>query len=111
MSEFSTLITYLLSALGLAVLLVWPAAGPSAWVRDRWLRRVLTGSAEHVLDCYVCAGFWCGLALSPTWWYFTRIWWVWFGCLMIPGIFWFASLWQGLEPGEPARPREPGGDT
>ncbi len=72
MNKLDALITLLLSTMGIAVLIVWPEAGPSAWLRDRVLRRILPKSAQVVLDCYICAGFWCGMLLAPIWWWFYR---------------------------------------
>ncbi len=83
------LISYLLAATGFTVLVVWPSAGPSAWVRERLIRPLLPPRARGVLDCYVCCGPWCGLLLSPVWWTVSNTAWVWFGPLMIPAIFWF----------------------
>ena len=68
MNELAEYLAYLLSSVGLTVLLVWPQTGPGAWVRDRVLRRLLPRRARDVLDCYICLGFWVGLALSPIWW-------------------------------------------
>lgn len=83
-----SLISYLLAASGLTVLIVWPDRGPSAWFRERLLRRVLPTAAAAVIDCYVCTGFWSGAVLSPVWWFLGQRTWVWIGCLMIPPIFW-----------------------
>jgi hypothetical protein len=88
MLEFISLLTYLLSAHGLAVLVVWPSKGPSAWLREKVVRRFLPRAARGVLDCYICTGFWSALILSPLWWHFYHAWWVWAGCLMTSGIFW-----------------------
>jgi hypothetical protein len=84
----SDLLAYLLSSVGLTVLVVWPQDGPAAWVRDRLLRRALPPNAARVLDCYICCGFWCALVLSPLWWWQFRSLWCWTGCLMVPGLFW-----------------------
>ena len=35
MDDLSGLLAYLLSGMGLTVLIVWPQAGPGAWLRDR----------------------------------------------------------------------------
>ncbi len=82
------LVTFLLSATGLTVLVVWPAHGPSAWVRDVVLRKVLPARVQGLLDCYVCCGFWSGAVLTWPWWLACGRMWTWFGCLMVPGIFW-----------------------
>lgn len=79
---------YLLSAMGLAILVVWPEHGPGACVRDKVFRRVLPKSLHGVLDCYICFGFWSGLAMSILWWTIYRRPWIWFGCLMTPAAFW-----------------------
>ena len=65
MEEFTGLLAYLLSAVGLGVLIVWPQTGPRAWMRERVFRKLLPGTCGNVLDCYICCGFWCGLILSP----------------------------------------------
>lgn len=88
MTELVYFLTFLLASVGLTVLIVWPETGPSAWLREKVLRKLLPGQAVKVLDCYVCLGFWVGAALSPLWWYLTGEHWVWFGCLMTPAIFW-----------------------
>jgi len=88
MNELVLLTTYLLSSFGMTVLVVWPETGPSAWVRDKLLRRLLWPGAREVFDCYVCFSFWASLLLSPIWWLFEHVWWAWTGCLMTPGLFW-----------------------
>ncbi|SDT89475.1 hypothetical protein SAMN05444156_0509 [Verrucomicrobium sp. GAS474] len=85
----ATLIAYLLSAAGLTILLVWPEDGPGSWLREKVLRPLLPEKARGVLDCYICSGFWCGLAMSALWWSWYREPWLWTGCLMIPALFWF----------------------
>jgi hypothetical protein len=90
MEELVPFLAYLLSASGLTVLLVWPQTGPSAWLRERILRRVLIGRLGEFLDCYICSGFWCGLLLSPLWWLFRHQLWCWSGCLAVPFLFWLA---------------------
>jgi hypothetical protein len=74
--------------MGLTILIVWPETGPSAWLRERVVRPILPGRAKGALDCYICLGFWAGLALSPLWWFFCQHWWCWTGCLMTPALFW-----------------------
>jgi hypothetical protein len=59
-SDQADFLAYLLSSMGLTILIVWPQTGPSAWVRERVLRRALPGRAKEVLDCYICCGFWAG---------------------------------------------------
>ena len=88
MNQLTGLVSLCLSSLGLTVLLVWPERGPSAWVRDSVLRRILPQAVRPVLDCYVCAGFWSGLLLSPLWWSFYHELWCWTACLMAPALFW-----------------------
>lgn len=89
MEALANLFTLLLSAVGLTVLIVWPQTGPSAWLRERVLRPLLHARVREVLDCYVCLGFWTGLALSPLWWTFSGEPWCWAACLMTPAVFWF----------------------
>lgn len=88
MSEWCGLVSYVLSSMGLSVLLVWPQRGPSAWVRDRLLLPRLPKSAQAMLDCYLCCSFWSGLLLSPAWWVFYHRPWCWSGCLIAPLLFW-----------------------
>jgi hypothetical protein len=90
MEAFTYFVSLLLSSMGLTILIVWPQDGPGAWMRERLLRPLLSGKAKHVLDCYICLGFWSGLVLSPLWWFFCRQHWVWTGCLMTPCLFWLA---------------------
>jgi hypothetical protein len=84
----SYLVSFLLSSIGLTVLIVWPPDGPGAWVRESVLRRALPGKSKETLDCYICTGFWSGLVLSPVWWLMCRERWTWSGCLMTPALFW-----------------------
>ena len=91
------LISYVFSAFGLTVLLVWPSHGPSAWVRERLLRPVLGPRSGQVLDCYVCLSFWIGLACAPAWWAFEHRPWIWTACLMVPAAFWLALGRGGAE--------------
>ena len=88
MAQFTALIAYVLTAMGLAVLVVWPQEGPGAWVREKILRKVLPKPISGVLDCYICCGFWTGWAVAVPWWLLYRQDWVWFGCLMVPAVFW-----------------------
>ena len=88
MGDLASLLAYLLSAMGLTVLVVWPQTGPGAWLRDRVLRPALPAGAREALDCYICCGFWAGLAMSPLWWAFERRLWCCTGCLMVPCLFW-----------------------
>jgi hypothetical protein len=90
MNELANLLAYLLSSMGLTVLIVWPETGPSAWLREKVARRLLPGRAQEVLDCYVCCGFWTGLLVAAGWWFLYRAYWYWFGCLMVPALFWLA---------------------
>ena len=87
-AQFVELLTLLLSSIGATVLLVWPEKGPAAWARERILRRVLGATAGGVLDCYVCAGFWAGLALGVAWWFLYAHAWCFFNALMTPAAFW-----------------------
>lgn len=79
---------FLLSAMGATILIVWPETGPSAWVRESILRKLLPGRASGVVDCYVCLSFWMGLAFGALWWCWTGKPMYWCGCLMIPAVFW-----------------------
>lgn len=88
MSELAHLAAYLLSSMGLTVLIVWPEGGPSAYLRENVARRLLPRWAEGVLDCYFCCGFWSALLLAVVWWFLHGAWWCWFGCLMVPAVFW-----------------------
>ncbi len=102
------LIAYLLSSMGLTILIVWPDSGPSAWLRERCLRPLLPSAAKSVLDCYLCLGFWVGLATSWPWWRITGEVWAWSGCLMTPCAFWlvlYGPAWPhgGSSAESPAR--------
>ena len=88
MADLLGLLTYVLSAMGLTILIVWPAVGPSAWVRDRIVRRLLWPQARGMLDCYVCFSPWAALMLAPLWWWQMGCWWLWSGPLMLPTLFW-----------------------
>lgn len=88
MGTLADVTSLLLSSVGLTVLVVWPENGPMASLRERVLRPMLPTAAREVLDCYICMGFWAGLGLSPIWWAFTRSYWCWSACLMVPGLFW-----------------------
>ncbi len=88
MSGLAQLLSFLLAAMGLTVLVVWPQGGPGAFFREKLLRKLLPKFARGLLDCYVCFGFWAGLLLSVPWWFMYRQPWVWFGCLMVPAVFW-----------------------
>jgi hypothetical protein len=88
MSDFAYLASFLLSSMGLTILIVWPQQGPGAWFREQVLRKALPTAAKDVLDCYICLGFWSGLLLSPAWWLMCRQHWAWGGCLMVPAMFW-----------------------
>ena len=88
MHGLAQLLSFLLAAMGLTVLLVWPQGGAGAYVREKILRRILPKSAAGALDCYICFGFWAGLVLSAPWWFMFHQYWCWFGCLMVPALFW-----------------------
>ena len=66
MDELAGLLAYLLSAMGLTVLIVWPQTGSAVAARNA--SSALPARAQEVLDCYICCGFWTGLVLSPVWW-------------------------------------------
>jgi hypothetical protein len=94
MNDLAALIAYLLASMGLTVLIVWPKSGPTAWIRERVLRRLLPTPASGALDCYVCASFWCGFILGPIWWSFEHHYWYFGGCLMVPSLFWLSTREQ-----------------
>ncbi len=85
---FDSFLGYLLASIGLTVLIVWPDGGPGSWLREQILRQLIPSMFRGVLDCYVCMGFWCGLALSGLWWWWYREPWILTGCLMVSGVFW-----------------------
>jgi hypothetical protein len=80
---------YLFSSMGVTILIVWPADGLGAWVRERVLRRILPVSIKAVLDCYICSSVWIGLIAAPFWWaagfHWSAVAW-----LALPAIFWLA---------------------
>jgi hypothetical protein len=88
LAELAHLIEYLLSVMGLTVLIVWPQDGPGAWVRDRALRPRMPGKIGEVLDCCICLSFWLALGFSTIYWWLYRERWCWFGCFMTPAVFW-----------------------
>jgi hypothetical protein len=88
MSDLVPFLSSVLAAMGLTILLVWPTGGPSAWFRDRVLKRMLPSSATGVLDCYICFGFWSGLLGSVPVWLVYRQPWSWTLCLVVPFLFW-----------------------
>ena len=83
MREFVLLLAYLLSAIGLTILVVWPENGPGAFFREKILRKLLPVPLHGALDCYICFGFWAGLILSVAFWLIYGRAWMCFGCLMI----------------------------
>ncbi len=87
-AQFTIFLAYVLSAMGLTILVVWPKEGPGAFAREKALRRILPRFSHGVLDCYICFSFWMGLLLSFPWWCMYRQGWIWFGCLMVPAVFW-----------------------
>ncbi len=88
MNGLAQLLSFVLAAMGLTVLVVWPQGGAGAFLREKLLRKLLPKFARGLLDCYICFGFWAGLLLSVPWWFMYRQPWVWFGCLMLPAVFW-----------------------
>lgn len=88
MHECLGFVCYLLSAVGLTVIVVWPEKGIAAWVRDRILRSLIPAAVVGVLDCFVCFSFWAGLLLSPLFWWRYHEMWCWCGPLIGPAIFW-----------------------
>jgi len=90
--ELVVLATYILAAMGLTILIVWSEDGPGAFVREQVLRKFLPTAAHRVLDCYICFGFWTGLVLSIPWWFMYHEKWVWFGCLIVPALFWLVIM-------------------
>ena len=87
MHGLAQLFSFLLAAMGLTVLLVWPQGGAGAYVREKILPRILPKTAAAVLDGYVCFGFWAGLAVAVPWWLVFPQPCCWFGCLMVPALF------------------------
>src|ERR1700736_2831287 len=85
----SYLLAYVAACVGLTVLIVWPEEGPTAWLRESALRKMLPAGLKDTLDCYICCSFWCSLLLSPLWWAHHCSFWCWSGCLITPGVFWF----------------------
>lgn len=79
---------YMLSAMGLAIVVVWPETGPGAFVREKILHKLIPAALHGLLDCYICFGFWTGLALSVVFWLIYGMAWMYFGCLMVPAAFW-----------------------
>lgn len=95
MLELANWAASVLSAMGLTILIVWPQSGPGALLREKVLRRALPPPAREVLDCYICAAFWCGLLLTPIWIVFDRHLWCWTGCLTTPIMFWIVlRAWE-----------------
>lgn len=88
MHEGVGFLCYLLSSIGLTVIVVWPDKGPAAWIRERIVRFIVPVRLAAALDCYICFGFWSGLALSPLFWWEYRESWCWSGPLITPGMFW-----------------------
>lgn len=91
MENAAFFIAYLLAAMGLTILVVWPADGPGALVRDKILRPMLPPAAKGVLDCYICLGFWAGEILAVPWWVMYHAKWVWLGGLMVAALFWLVT--------------------
>ncbi|MBI1374568.1 MAG: hypothetical protein GC159_17765 [Phycisphaera sp.] len=110
MSELAWLVTMLLSTVGLTVLIVWPQNGPTAWLRERVLRRMLPASAAGALDCYICFSFWAGMLLSPLFWRLCEQHWVWFNALATPALFWVTLFGRPASPGTPGN-SDHSGDT
>ena len=86
MREFVLLLAYLLSAIGLTILVVWPENGPGAFFREKILRKLLPVPLHGALDCYICFAFWAGLILSVAFWFIYGRAWTCFGCLMTPAV-------------------------
>jgi len=87
MSDAFGLSLFVLSCMGLTILLVWPVDGPSAWVRERVLRKLLPARVAKVLDCYICLSVRIALIAAPFWWragfHWSAIAWP-----VVPGMFW-----------------------
>jgi hypothetical protein len=86
---------YILTSVGLTVLVVWPETGPLAWLREHVLRRILPESVSGMLDCYLCFGFWAALVLAPLWWLMDGRLLYFLGCVMTTGIFWMLQRSSG----------------
>src|SRR5688572_29023903 len=87
-SHMSNFLAYILTSVGLTVVVVWPESGLVAYLREKVLRRALPSRLGGILDCYTCFGFWAGLVMSPVWWMMDGRWVYFLGCLMVPPIFW-----------------------
>lgn len=76
-------------AVGAAVLLALPKEGPTAWLRDDWLRPVLGQKAGKALDCVRCCSFWFGLAFGALAWQTGEpLPWAFAPCLLAPAVIW-----------------------
>lgn len=54
-----------LAALGCSAVIVTPARGPAAWVRERQLRPIARRlGGEGLVDCLLCTSVWCGAGLA-----------------------------------------------
>ncbi len=91
----ANLLAFLLTSVGLTVVIVWPQDGPGAWTREQVLRRLIPSPWEKLLDCYICLGFWIGLILSPLAWLLWREPWCWAGSLMTSAVFWIVLEKRG----------------
>ncbi len=87
MSDFTAIAVYVLSCMGVTILIVWPSDGPGAWFRDRLLRPFLPASARGALDCYICLSVWIALAAVPFWW-MKGYHWPSVAWLIVPTVFW-----------------------
>jgi hypothetical protein len=100
-------LSFVLASVGLTVLIVWPTNGPGALLREKVLRQLLPHRSRSVLDCYICFGFWTGLALGAVWWALFEAAWAWFGCLMIPAVFWLVMLRSNAAEARPSHDEGP----
>jgi hypothetical protein len=87
-NELINFITLHLTGMGTCVLVVWPATGPVAWVRDSIFRKLIPSALVGVLDCYICFSFWSGLAWGVLWWWLTEFYWCLAAPLTTPALFW-----------------------
>ena len=78
---------YVFSSMGLTILLVWPADGVGAWLRERVIRPLLPRVLRKVLDCYICLSVWIALASVPFWW-MAGYRWSGIAWPVVPAVFW-----------------------
>lgn len=87
------MIYWMLSAIGMACLVVLPEEGPGALWREEILRPLLSKiSVEDSLDCVKCCSFWCAAAFVGPMAMVAEGWWAYpvvvFGS---PGLIWMVE--------------------